>query len=349
MRAKPKFFYIVWLVLLCLHGKTPSFAGTPLWLFSSPNPNLAWIAPGQTETLSYNIINQSSQAKNLTLKPIAGVGAYPCYLPFKGSSCNVTLTINGSAVSEQGVHGGPMFCEQGNINQCYQPEPQNQLNISLTATTAGHLVLTQAGGPVRTLSFQPGDSGTLVLQNTGSASVSALNTTLPLGWQSYFNNNCSSTLAPQQSCTITYAIPSISATGILNPMTIQASNSDNSLNISVNIEVIGGLRCWGLNLYGQLGVATNNGNSNPNNSPISMPALTAGVKSISSGKAHRCALLDTGGVKCWGRNYYGQLGSKTNSGSSLANVTPMSVLTLSTGVDTLSAHNLSYISCAIIS
>jgi alpha-tubulin suppressor-like RCC1 family protein len=32
------------------------------------------------------------------------------------------------------------------------------------------------------------------------------------------------------------------------------------------------------------------------------------ARSLALGWAHTCALLDDGTVKCWGRNYFGQLG-----------------------------------------
>ena len=37
-----------------------------------------------------------------------------------------------------------------------------------------------------------------------------------------------------------------------------------------------------------------------------------GVKAIAAGGAHTCALLTSGAERCWGANYYGQLG---NSGT----------------------------------
>lgn len=337
MHIRFRYLDIILLVSFTLLCKTQAFAGSPPWTFSAPNPNQALIARGQTETVTYTVTNLANRTKNLVLKTTAGLRASACNLPSKGSTCTLTLTINGNSVPQDGIHGGPVLCEQSNPNQCYQPPSQHQLNIALAATTVGHLVLMEAGTPINSLSLRPGESGTLVLQNTGWASVNALTTNRPFGWQAYFINNCPATLGPQQSCTITFTIPSITSTGVLNPMTIQASNADNSLVIPVSIQVVGALRCWGVNFYGQLGVTTNINTTTANNSPINMPALQSGVMAITGGEAHNCALLDTGGVKCWGRNYYGQLGSTTNSGTNNSNLTPLDVQGLSSGVVAISA------------
>jgi len=68
----------------------------------------------------------------------------------------------------------------------------------------------------------------------------------------------------------------------------------------------GGVRCWGYNSDGQIGDDT------PNAVDRLVPADTdilAGVKAISTGAAHACALMSTtGAVRCWGANAFGQLG-----------------------------------------
>ncbi len=72
----------------------------------------------------------------------------------------------------------------------------------------------------------------------------------------------------------------------------------------------GTVRCWGLNDFGELGSATNNGTVNPN--PVPQPAVNLGghaAVAITAGGNHSCALLDDGTVRCWGSNFYGQLGS----------------------------------------
>lgn len=67
----------------------------------------------------------------------------------------------------------------------------------------------------------------------------------------------------------------------------------------------GGVKCWGANTFGALGTGT----EDSQNSPVDVSGLTNGVIAIAVGGNHACAVLSTGGVKCWGDNRSGQLGN----------------------------------------
>ncbi len=90
----------------------------------------------------------------------------------------------------------------------------------------------------------------------------------------------------------------------------------------------GAVTCWGANEKGQLG----NNLSYESTVPTAVSALPGGVKAISAGGSHTCALLADGTVRCWGDNAFGQLGNGTRTSSS----TPVPVRNLK-GVTAISA------------
>jgi alpha-tubulin suppressor-like RCC1 family protein len=67
----------------------------------------------------------------------------------------------------------------------------------------------------------------------------------------------------------------------------------------------GTVRCWGLNLRGQLGDGTT---TSPRFSPVSVSGLTDAAR-IVAGATHACALRGNGAMACWGGNNQGQLGT----------------------------------------
>jgi alpha-tubulin suppressor-like RCC1 family protein len=70
-----------------------------------------------------------------------------------------------------------------------------------------------------------------------------------------------------------------------------------------------GVKCWGENVYGQLG----DGSNMERDAPVDVSGLTSGVTAIATGQYHSCAVTSAGGAKCWGNNDSGQLGDGTRS------------------------------------
>ena len=69
------------------------------------------------------------------------------------------------------------------------------------------------------------------------------------------------------------------------------------------------LACWGSNSMGQLGNGVGYG-SRPVASEV--PGLI-GTEKFATGSEHTCALSSSGALKCWGRNWDGQLGDGTST------------------------------------
>jgi alpha-tubulin suppressor-like RCC1 family protein len=75
------------------------------------------------------------------------------------------------------------------------------------------------------------------------------------------------------------------------------------------------VKCWGSNTSGQLGLGdTDSRGDNASEMGGSLTTVDLGTtaKAISAGDSHTCAILDNSQVKCWGDNYYGQLGQGDN-------------------------------------
>lgn len=85
-----------------------------------------------------------------------------------------------------------------------------------------------------------------------------------------------------------------------------------------------GVQCWGDNVLGQLG----NGSIASSLTPVNVQGLSNGVKSIVAGGGFTCALLETGGLKCWGFNDWGGIGN----GSTGNVLVPVDVIGMNTGV-----------------
>jgi hypothetical protein len=75
----------------------------------------------------------------------------------------------------------------------------------------------------------------------------------------------------------------------------------------------GKIKCWGYNIFGQLGLGDmNNRGDQPGEMGDNLPFVDLGTDAravvVSAEGYQTCALLDSGKVKCWGNNNFGQLG-----------------------------------------
>jgi alpha-tubulin suppressor-like RCC1 family protein len=86
------------------------------------------------------------------------------------------------------------------------------------------------------------------------------------------------------------------------------------------VSATSGVWCWGQNTSGQLA----DGSNVDRLIPVQATSLPSSIKSLSTGSNHSCAVMSTGGVKCWGSNANGKLGDGTTNNSNI----PVDVLGL---------------------
>ena len=101
----------------------------------------------------------------------------------------------------------------------------------------------------------------------------------------------------------------------------------------------GTMSCWGNNSNGRLGDGTTAGAL----SPVSVSGIgttTPAATTATAGSEHTCALLSDATVRCWGDNFFGELGNGTNQPSS----TPASV----TGIAAVAITAGSWHTCALL-
>jgi len=81
----------------------------------------------------------------------------------------------------------------------------------------------------------------------------------------------------------------------------------------------GSVKCWGRNIFGQLGLdyTPDNLGHQPGEMGDNLSSINLGTgrtaTAIAAGSYHSCAILDNASVKCWGKNGYGQLGIDNNT------------------------------------
>ncbi len=111
----------------------------------------------------------------------------------------------------------------------------------------------------------------------------------------------------------------------------------------------GDIKCWGENIYGQLGLGdTANRGINSGDMGNSLPIVNLGgarkALKISAGSSHICALSTDDSFQCWGDNQYGQIGQ----GATPNLTSPPSPLTLPIGRTVVDFSLASNHTCVIL-
>ena len=198
-------------------------------------------------------------------------------------------------------------------------------DLSFTATGIG-VSSTSAGGDAG----GDGDSATLGSSATSvSVGGSACALTVAGGLECWGyngngqlgNNTTTSSSVPVPVSGLTTGVTAVSVAG----------------NYACAVTASGGVKCWGDNLYGQLG----NNSTTSSSVPVQVSGLTSGVTAVSAGSYFACAIAAGGGVVCWGLNGSGQLGNNSTTNSSV----PVQVSGLTSGVIAVSVGTDS--ACAV--
>jgi len=110
----------------------------------------------------------------------------------------------------------------------------------------------------------------------------------------------------------------------------------------------GEVRCLGANYAGQLGVgnAKNRTSNVSENVPLGSPAVA-----LAAGQEHMCAILSGGNLKCWGSNYYGQLGQGDTQQRGILpdDLKDLAPIDLGVGLTVRAAAASYYRTCALLS
>ncbi len=150
----------------------------------------------------------------------------------------------------------------------------------------------------------------------------------------------------------TYCHTPVDVVGLTSNVTAIAAGSAYTCALTST----GGVKCWGANDFGELGQGSSTGpdacgrDSVCSTTPVDVPGLTSGVTAIAAGPPS-CALTTAGGVKCWGGNTAGELGSGTTHGpetcylGASCSTSPVDVQGLRSGVTAISASL--YNGCAL--
>jgi len=111
------------------------------------------------------------------------------------------------------------------------------------------------------------------------------------------------------------------------------------------VTATGGVKCWGANFANELGDNSDHAPDFFSATPVEVVVgglPFTGAVSLSAGSDHTCALTSAGGVKCWGDNFFGEVGD----GSAAFTVpTPVDVVGLTSGVAAIVSGK--YHTCAL--
>ncbi len=253
-----------------------------------------------------------------------------------GSNHTCALTTGGG-VKCWGDNGNGQLGD-GSTTQRLTAVDVSGLSSRVSAIAAGgnHTCALTAGGGVkcwgRNSSGQLGDSSTT--QRLTAVDVSGLSSGVS-AIATGGDHTCALTASGGVKCwgfngtgqlgdgSTTQRLAAVDVSGLSSGVSAIAAGRDHTCAITTS----GGVKCWGRNARGSLG----DGSTTQRLTAVDVSGLSSGVSAVAPNAFHTCALTVSGGVKCWGGNFAGQLGD----GSTVDRLTAVDVSGLNGGVSAI--------------
>jgi len=222
--------------------------------------------------------------------------------------------------NDNGQVGNGTFVNQATPVEIHLPNSPSSLSFSLLVS--GDLAQCGRREDGRNFCWGRGDRGTIGNGDTNTPTFPTEISNNFIHFSLGFIHTCGSTIDGDVWCWGANGNGQLGPNtplGYNNPIPVQVSGVSNVTELAASAESNCALledhtiRCWGDDFLGQLGDGTNN----PSAMPVTVQGINNAVRIAGNARGeHFCAVLQTGGVACWGSNSHGQLGLDPNTASS---------------------------------
>ena len=198
------------------------------------------------------------------------------------------LTSGVASITAGGSHSCALTT--GGAVKCWGANISGQLGNGTNSNSSSSVAVTGLSSGVTSISA--GSSHTCAVTTSGAAKCWGGNSEGQLG----------------NGTTISRSTP-VSVGGLGSGVTGISAGSNHTCATTSS----GTAKCWGMNVYGELGNSSTTGSS----VPVDVTSPDTHIASITANGSHTCAVTSDGVAKCWGWNGYGQLGTESTANSSV--------------------------------